>query len=62
MARFGQFSLVPPLMDEIFVSSNMSLVPTLDELIKMVQYHGIEGRRRQMQQKRWMVVQFQCYY
>src|ERR1700722_11752834 len=38
MAEFGQMSLVPSLMDEIFHSSNLSLVPPLDELIKILQY------------------------
>ena len=37
MARFGQMSLAPSLMDGIFPSVNMSPVPSPDELIKMVQ-------------------------
>ena len=39
IAGFGQLSPVPPLMDGNFPSSNLSLVPPLDELIKMVQYN-----------------------
>jgi hypothetical protein len=38
VAGFGQLSPVPPLMDRNFPSSNLSLVPPLDEVIKMVQY------------------------
>ena len=38
IAGFGQLSPVPPLMDGNFSSSNLSLVPPLDELIEMVQY------------------------
>ena len=39
IAGFGQLSPVLPLMDRNFPSSNLSLVPPLDELIEMVQYY-----------------------